>query len=66
MDENIKNLFGSLSRDIFRYAHKHLLPKSNYGGDIDFFLLSAKENKIALTLRKELVIFKKWKKEKDN
>jgi len=40
MDKDIKSLIGSRSRDIFRYAHKHLLPKSNYGGDIDFFLLS--------------------------
>lgn len=40
MDEDIKNLIGSYSRDIFRYVHKHLLPKSNYGGDIDFVLIS--------------------------
>lgn len=40
MDEDIKNLIGSRSRDIFRYVHKHLLHKSNYGGDIDFVLIS--------------------------
>ena len=53
MNKNIKDLKGSPSRDLFKWAHKQLFPKSFWGFDLDLVLLSRKGILCALDYKKE-------------